>query len=233
VDAVKELWQTPEIKKAWDMIKYTSQYPHSDYYMNELDRLLANDYVPTNDDIVRSRQATIGASTTYFWREKYWWAIIDVGGHMPERAKWMGIVKEGVNAMIYFVALDDFLTDSGEEVGKTKMDVTKLVWEEIINSDIFTNKDCTLLFLNKIDLFKQIIEDGEQFKLFKEKTEYDGPQTVDDSLEFMKNSFLELSHRRESKDIYVHETCAILVDHIQVVWAFMRESIFKLRMKDF
>jgi len=68
-------------------------------------------------------------------------------------------------------------------------------------------------------------------KKFTDKfPEYKGEQNFDETIQYMKNNFLELSQKREPKDIFIHETCAISTDHIQVVWGFMRESIFKVRM---
>jgi len=230
VDLLKELWATKEIKDVWEIIKFQSSYPHAGFYLDEVDRILAEDYVPTHDDIVRSRQATIGASTSHFWANHHWWSIVDVGGHTPERPKWAPIIKEGINSVIYFVALDDYDTESGEEIGKTKMDVSMLVFEEIINCDLFGDETCTLIFFNKFDLFQEMLLSEDHFKKFKEKfPEYKGEQKVDECLDYLKQLFLGLSQKRESKDIYCHETTAIDTNQIQKIWGFMRESIFKAR----
>jgi len=167
----------------------------------------------------------------FFWRDKFWWSVIDVGGHTPERAKWATIVKNGINAMIYFVALDDFATDSGEEIGKNKMDISKLVWEEVVNSELFEG-ECTVLFLNKCDLFRDQIENEEQYRLFKECfPEYNGQPNADQALEFVKNVFLALSTRKRAEDIYAHYTCAIDSEQMSVIWSALKDNVFKERIK--
>jgi len=226
----REMWENDDVRRIYDQIKYNVHFPHIDYYMNEFDRIIDPNFIPNNEDIVRCRQATIGASTTTFWREKFWWKIIDVGGHTPERAKWGNIVKEGINAMLYFVSLDDYATISGEENGKTKMDISKLVWEEVVNSEIFKG-EATLLFLNKIDLFKEQIENESQFEQFKETfPNYTGDQDYEQAFEFIKNSYLEKSTRLQPKDIYSHATCAIDTEQMSAIWGALKENIFKQRI---
>jgi len=228
IQHVKEIWEFDLVQKCFEEIKFQLFFPHIDYYMNGIDNIIKSDFVPSNEDIVRCRQATIGASTTTFWREKFWWTIIDVGGHTPERVKWQNIVKDGINAMVYFVALDDFATDSVEEAGKTKMDITKLVWEEVVNSDSF-GKECILLFLNKIDLFNEQIKIQRQYDIFKEKfPDYEGPQDADKAVEFIERQFIELV--KERKEIYTHRTCAIDTTQMAVVWDAIRDNVFRQRI---
>jgi len=230
VENCKELWGNEDVRRVYDEIKFSVHFPHIDYYMAKFDAIVDPDYTPDNEDIVRCRQATIGASTTSFWREKFWWKIIDVGGHTPERAKWGSIVKDGINAMIYFAALDDYATTSGEENGKTKMDISKLVWDEVVNSELFSG-EATLLFLNKVDLFKEQIENESQFELFKETfPDYEGPQDVEQATEFIKETYLEKSTRTDPKDIYAHATCAIDTESMSVIWNTLKENIFKQRL---
>jgi len=230
VERCRSFWGDKLVHDIYERIKYNIHFPHVDYYMNEIDRIIDPSYIPNNEDIVRCRQATIGASVTVFWRDKFWWKIIDVGGHTPERAKWGGIVKEGINAMIYFVALDDYSTNSGEESGKTKMDISKLVWEEVVNSELFGG-EATLLFLNKYDLFKEQIDNDERFSEFKVAfPDYKGEQDCQPAAEYIKSEFLEKSTRVDPKDIFTHFTCAIDSEQMSVVWNALKENIFRLRI---
>jgi len=121
-------------------------------------------------------------------------------------------------------------TESGEEAGKTKMDISKLVWEEVINSDLFEG-ECTLLFLNKFDLFKEQIESNSQFEQFKNAfPEYNGDKDPDQAMEYVRNLFLEKSIKKAPKDIYAHYTCAIDREQMAVIWNALKDNIFKQRL---
>jgi hypothetical protein len=227
----KKIWEHDGVRDVYERIKYIVHFPHVEYFLKDIDRIVEESYLPSNEDIVRCRQATIGASSTIFWKDKFWWTIIDVGGHQPERSKWGQVVKDGINAMIYFVALDDYSTESGEETGKTKMDISKLVWEEVVNSDVF-NRECTLLFLNKVDLFREQITEEKQYSAFKRAfPDYNGEQDAEQALEYVKQQFLELSTKRSPNNIYTHYTCAIDTEQMNVVWDALQENIIRQRLE--
>jgi len=114
---------------------------------------------------------------------------------------------------------------------RQKMEVTKLVWEEVVNSELFS-REATLLFLNKIDLFQQQIENDGQYEQFKEAfPEYEGDQDHEQAAEYVKNTFLDKSSRVDPKTIYTHCTCAIDSEQMSVVWSALKENIFRLRIQ--
>lgn len=91
--------------------------------MNNIDRFLKEDFIPSDEDIVRSRQRTTGAYITRFVKNKYAYSLIDVGGQLPERRKWDRIINQGLDAIIYFAALDEYNMVSAEDTKKHKMQV--------------------------------------------------------------------------------------------------------------
>jgi hypothetical protein len=62
--------------------------------------------------------------------EKYQWVIIDVGGQKVERRKWIHSLQN-LTALIYFVAMDEYDIQSDDEPGKTKMEESLGIWEEV------------------------------------------------------------------------------------------------------
>jgi len=232
---------TPDItdmcKKSWsvvcDVYDQAIQYmnfPHLPYYMDRIDTIGEAGYVPNNEDIVRCRQATIGASTANFYHSKYWWQLVDVGGHSPERSKWISIVEQGVQGMIFFVALDDFDSESTEERGKTKFEISQLVWEEVINSTQFAG-ECTMLFLNKMDIFEKSILQDDLFEKFKQRfPTYEGDQNPETAIEFMRDLLLNVSRSKDPEEIYTYATCAIDSEQMSFIWGALKDHIFRIRM---
>eukprot|EP01129_Flabellula_baltica_P003910 TRINITY_DN13650_c0_g1_i1.p1 TRINITY_DN13650_c0_g1~~TRINITY_DN13650_c0_g1_i1.p1 ORF type:complete len:345 (+),score=78.74 TRINITY_DN13650_c0_g1_i1:22-1056(+) len=229
VQLAKTAWA--ELDHLYDQVQQYMQFPHLRYFIGIIDDIVSPDYIPSNEDIVRCRQATIGASTHSFWHSKYWWDLVDVGGHSPERSKWVQIVKDGVQAMIFFVALDDYDTESGEEKGKSKFEVAQLVWEEVINSDIFAG-ECTMLFLNKMDTFENAIMIDEQFERFQQRfPDYDGPQEATPAIEYIRDVLLSVSRTKVPDEIYTYATCAIDKEQMEFIWGALRDNIFRIRME--
>ena len=71
-----------------------------------------------------------------------------------------------------------------------------------------------ILFLNKTDLLKKKIDCSPLTTCFPE---YDGPNTYDGAVAYIKESFLKLRNKEDSY-VFVHFTCA--VDKESIRWAF-------------
>jgi len=254
---VEALWEDHAIQKAWKACKnYQIQVSQLDYMMENLDRIREPNFVPNNEDIVRGRQRTAGAYSTKFVAFKVNWEIIDVGGQSPERKKWTTIVREGFTSIIYFAALDEYNMESNEDKGKTKMDVSMNVFDQVINDE--ENFDCcNILFLNKIDLFKEKIltqkgseEFEEKFPDFKEymksgKYKEDMNKNKDfvpdignsdekvfwGSVNFIKRKFTSLV-KNEEKQLAIYPTCAIETEHMNLVFENLKELIFVKRLEE-
>lgn len=58
-------------------------------YFDNIQRLAEPNYVPTEQDVLRSRSKTTGIIETEFDIEKSHFRLVDVGGQRSERKKWM------------------------------------------------------------------------------------------------------------------------------------------------
>jgi guanine nucleotide-binding protein subunit alpha len=253
---VKSLWEDPAIQDAWSLCKnYQVQVSQLDYFIDNLERITESEFLPNNEDIVRARQRTAGAYSTRFNAFKFVWEIIDVGGQIPERKKWTEIVKEGFASIIYFASLDEYNMESSEVEGKTKMEVSLGVFEKLIADPAF--KGCTILFLTKLDLFKEkIFSDGgrkefeKKFPDFKSfyKNEFDPKQryrTMNEDIEteedkllfgaikYIERMFAKLVPEETGGDnLVVFPFCTIDTAFMGIVFEAMKEYIFVERLKN-
>jgi len=161
--------------------------------------------------------------------------------------KWVNIVEQGVTCIIFFAALDEYNMESSEQPEKTKMEVSMSVFNDIINDDE-NFRCCKILFLNKIDLFKEKIkskkgrtEFEEKFPDFKEYTidnvnddlkESDGEKLFSRAVNFIETKFKDLIREEDKKNFVIYPTCAIHTDQIRVVFSTMKDYIFVERMID-
>lgn len=87
-----------------------------------------------------------------------------------------------------------------------------MLFDEVCNSKFFKQTNF-ILFLNKIDLFKEKIERVDLSVCFPS---YSGGRNYESAANFIKQRFLELN--QTSKVIYTHYTCAISTENVQVVF---------------
>jgi len=232
-EKIKHLWKDPAIQSTWKAAPgFQLQMVHFDYFMEHLDRISKDEYVPTNEDMLRSRQRTTGEQMISFVIEKTGWDLIDVGGQKPERVKWEAIIssKDSVNGIIYFAALDEFNMLSAEDMTKTKMDISLQVFTELMNSEVIQERPfiTILLFLNKIDLLESKLqneEDREQFKtIFPNFTE--GTLSA---CECVKERFIS-AFPPDTLKIHVHFICALDTNLMAEVFTEVRTTIFDSRL---
>ena len=99
------------------------------------------------------------------------------------------------------------------------------LFEAIANSRWF-EKSAMILFLNKIDLFREKIESGTA-PIAKYLPEYQGgPTDVRAGQEFFSNSFRELV-KQPGKETYVHFTNATDTDLLKKTMASVQDMIIQ------
>lgn len=76
-------------------------------YFDSIDRIGAVDYIPTDQDILRSRVKTTGITETTFRIGDLTYRMFDVGGQRSERKKWIHCF-ENVTAIIFLVAISEY-----------------------------------------------------------------------------------------------------------------------------
>lgn len=76
-------------------------------YFDSVDRIGEISYVPTDQDVLRSRVKTTGITETTFIIGDLTYRMFDVGGQRSERKKWIHCF-ENVTAIIFLVAISEY-----------------------------------------------------------------------------------------------------------------------------
>lgn len=76
-------------------------------YFNAIDRMADPAYLPTDQDILRSRVKTTGITETMFKVGELTYRLFDVGGQRSERKKWIHCF-ENVTALVFLVSLSEY-----------------------------------------------------------------------------------------------------------------------------
>jgi guanine nucleotide-binding protein subunit alpha len=76
-------------------------------FFDSIDRIGSPGYLPTDQDVLRSRVKTTGISETTFNVGELTYRMYDVGGQRSERKKWIHCF-ENVMAVIFMVAISEY-----------------------------------------------------------------------------------------------------------------------------
>ncbi len=106
-DAIRGLWKDPSVKEAVARSREFQLNDSAVYYFNSIDRMAAPNYMPTDQDILRSRVKTTGITETTFKVGELTYKLFDVGGQRSERKKWIHCF-ENVTALVFLVSLSEY-----------------------------------------------------------------------------------------------------------------------------
>lgn len=106
-DAVRGLWVDPGVKEAVSRSREFQLNDSAVYYFNSMDRMSSPSYLPTDQDILRSRVKTTGITETTFKVGELTYKLFDVGGQRSERKKWIHCF-ENVTALVFLVSLSEY-----------------------------------------------------------------------------------------------------------------------------
>uniref|UniRef100_A0A3Q1MM27 G protein subunit alpha z n=1 Tax=Bos taurus TaxID=9913 RepID=A0A3Q1MM27_BOVIN len=104
---MRRLWADPGAQACFGRSSEYHLEDNAAYYLNDLERIAAPDYVPTVEDILRSRDMTTGIVENKFTFKELTFKMVDVGGQRSERKKWIHCF-EGVTAIIFCVELSGY-----------------------------------------------------------------------------------------------------------------------------
>ncbi|KAK0551876.1 guanine nucleotide-binding protein subunit alpha [Tilletia horrida] len=167
-------------------------------YFDSIERMADPDYVPTDQDVLRSRVKTTGITETHFQIGELHYRLFDVGGQRSERKKWIHCF-ENVTAIIFLVAISEYDQLLYEDGNVNRMQEALTLFDSICNSRWFT-RTSIILFLNKIDLFKAKLPISPMGEYF---SDYTGGDNYDAACEYIVNRFVSLN-QSDSKTIYTH-----------------------------
>jgi len=221
VDDIKALWKDPGIQEAFSRQSEFQLIDSANYYFENIDRLSAPDYIPNEQDVLRSRAKTTGIIEMEFDVEKTHFRMVDVGGQRSERKKWMHCFQE-VTAVIFCVALSEYDLKLQEDDQTNRMHESLKLFKEICNSKWFVETSM-ILFLNKRDIFEEKIKRVDLTVCFPE---YSGGKDYNKASQYIQERFLA-QNENPSKIVYPHITCATDTGNITVVFNAVKDIILR------
>ncbi|KAI9167459.1 Guanine nucleotide-binding protein alpha subunit [Paramyrothecium foliicola] len=211
--AIEALWKDRGVQECF---KRSREYQLNDsarYYFDNIARIAAPDYMPNDQDVLRSRVKTTGITETTFIIGDLTYRMFDVGGQRSERKKWIHCF-ENVTTILFLVAISEYDQLLFEDETVNRMQEALTLFDSICNSRWFI-KTSIILFLNKIDRFKEKLPVSPMKNYFPD---YEGGDDYAAACDYILNRFVSLN-QHETKQIYTHFTCATDTTQIRFVMA--------------
>ncbi|KAK3091883.1 hypothetical protein FSP39_023432 [Pinctada imbricata] len=222
--SLKSLWQDRGVRNA---VARGYEYELNDsaiYYFENMDRICDTKFVPNPKDVLRVRVRTSGVLETCFKIDTVIIRLFDVGGQRSERRKWIQCFDD-VRAVLFVAALSAYDMCLYEDPDVNRLEESLNLFKSIVNNRFF-REACFILFLNKLDLFKDKIRySGRHLKTFF--PDYKGKaKDVDSAAHYIQGEFLKRC-TIPSKVVYPHFTTATDTSNIQVVFQVVMDSILR------
>ncbi|XP_002730534.1 guanine nucleotide-binding protein G(i) subunit alpha-like [Saccoglossus kowalevskii] len=222
---IKRLWADKGVQECLARAREYQLNDSAVYYLNAIERLALPDYVPTQQDVLKSRVRTTGIVETHFEFRKLHFKMVDVGGQRSQRKKWIHCFED-VTAIIFCVALSEYDLMLAEDEEMNRMFESRKLFESTLNSGWF-EETSFILFLNKKDIFEEKISKSPLTLCFPE---YTGPNTYDEAGEYIQSKFEECN-LKPAREIYSHFTCATDTKNIEHVFNDVTDIIIRSSLK--
>lgn len=226
-DAIRGLWRDPGVR---DAVRRSREFQLNDsavYYFNSMDRMASPGYLPTDQDILRSRVKTTGITETTFKVGDLTYKLFDVGGQRSERKKWIHCF-ENVTALVFLVSLSEYDQMLYEDESVNRMQEALTLFDSICNSRWFV-KTSIILFLNKIDLFAEKLPRSPLGDYFPD---YQHGDNYDLACDYLLHRFVSLNQSAATKQIYAHYTCATDTQQIRFVLNAIQDILLQLHLRE-
>ncbi|XP_060766402.1 guanine nucleotide-binding protein G(t) subunit alpha-3-like [Neoarius graeffei] len=221
-EILKSLWRDEGVQIA---IERSAEYQLNDsaaYYLGDLDRICAADYIPNDLDILHARIKTSEIVEEQFTFKELNFRMFDAGGQRTERKNWIKCFED-VTCIIFCAALSAYDLALVEDEEVNRMHESLHLFNSICNHKFFSSSSI-VLFLNKTDIFHDKISKVPLTTCFPN---YTGLNTFEDASNFIRQQFEDLNNKKGSKPIYTHLTCAVDTANIESSFNTVTDIIIK------
>lgn len=243
------LWNQNETQEKWKLQNRAS-YQIQDslgYFLDPANyaRIIKEDYIPTNQDILHCRIRTSGIVEEEFEIEGNKFVMVDVGGQRNERKKWIHAFED-IDCIIFITAISEYDQVLFEDNSVSRQKESIDLFSQVVNDSIFKT-DAMILFLNKVDLFRKKLltipfrDEAAGRNLGYTGVTIDGIGNKDDIEDFENSQIFEEIYSQSlcyveslykkvipsNREVSIHVTCATDTQQIQKIMTSCKEIFLK------
>ncbi|KAF9064323.1 G-protein alpha subunit [Rhodocollybia butyracea] len=233
-DDMKSLWVNEKFRGV--LVKRNIEMENNaGFFLDDIERIASVSYIPSDDDVVRSRLRTLGVQEYRIFiestnalnlnaRPRREWVIYDVGGSRTMRRAWIPFF-EGVNAIIFPVSCFNEVLLEDSTVNRLNDSVA--LWRAIVSSKLLQNTTL-VCFLNKCDILKRKLNNGILFRHYV--GDYGNQPNDSTSVsKFIKERFrnIAIKYSTTKRNTYLYTTSVTDTKATSVTLGSVRDSIFR------
>lgn len=212
---IQNLWDDPAIKLTFDHRADFQLTDSAEYFFNKVHEIMQKNYLPTQQDVLRSRVRTTGIVESTFEIKGCTFRMYDVGGQRNERKKWIHCF-ENVTAVLFVAAMSEYDQVLYEDETMNRLEEALTLFAEISGLSWFRNSPI-ILFLNKRDLFNHKVEVA-RIPLSKYFPTFTGADYDSLSAQTWICEQFKARCKKEKAQLYSHITCATDTDNVRPVF---------------
>ncbi|KAH9980450.1 guanine nucleotide binding protein, alpha subunit [Russula vinacea] len=213
--AVQDLWAEEIIPVLLDRPPSLSVDDNAAYFFAEAQRVVAEEYVPSTEDILYATER--GIMETYFTMDQLSMRVLQVYGQEGEPRKWINLF-EGATSIIFYASLSDYNKWVVGLKVQTRLEKSFSIFEAIVNSHCFLRMSVILFLTDRAEFGAKLHE----VPLATLYPKYTGGTDVDKGVKFILRRFKQLNrarlpmypHIREASDMNNIRLLSIVVDGI-------------------
>ncbi|KAL5497750.1 hypothetical protein ACEPAH_2681 [Sanghuangporus vaninii] len=232
---MKALWRDKVVREAIRVRKIRLM-DCAEFFLNDIDRVCAQRYVPSDDDIIRARLRTVGVQEHTLTLESSadsnnrTWIIYDVGGSRTQRAQWPAYFDD-VHAIIFLAPLSAFDERLAEAPRVNRLDDSMQLWKLVCSNKLLARAEL-VLFLNKVDLLERKLASGVRFGEYV-RSYRDGENEVGAVGKFLRGKFMEVCrhYSKEHRGLHVHFTSVIDTQATAKTLAAVQDGILRSNLR--
>ncbi|KAJ7883083.1 heterotrimeric G protein alpha subunit 2 [Mycena leptocephala] len=225
-DAIWHVARAPAVERLLD--EHPAEFYLMDnalYFFASIHRIAVPTYMPSEEDILHTSANSTTIIETPLSMGALSIRIIDVGGMRSERRKWIHCF-ENVTSILFCTALSEYDQVLSEEQSANRLHESISLFDSVINSRWFS-RTSVVLFLTKVDEFEQKLS---KIPLERYFPEYVGGNDVQNATRFVLWRFMQANRARLS--VYPHITQTTDTNHINLMFAAVKETILQNALKD-
>ncbi|KAL6302560.1 G-protein alpha subunit [Sparassis latifolia] len=209
---MRAIWEDPIVQEMLARRRINMEATPG-FFLNDLDRIAARDYQPSDDDVVRARLRTLGVQEYNIRFETgpaagSEWCLYDVGGSRTQRHAWFPYFDD-CDAIIFLAPINCFDERLTEDRHVNRLEDSFMLWKAICSSKLLA-KTQMVLFLNKCDLLEQKLRAGVKVSEYV-RSYGDRANDVQTVSKYFAQHFKEIFRRNspEPRQFKVHMTSVI------------------------
>lgn len=193
------------------------------------------DWIPNAEDILHTRNRTVGAKAFSFVLNKQKFILTDLGGQRCERSLRL-IFSLKLDCMLFFVSLANYNEVLYEDHTTVRLVDSLRLWRDTVNNKTFRNT-LVVLFMNKFDIFQEKYLTLEKPIVptfaYKPKppkfTDEDGDQQCSKAVNWFKKLYRTQVPDKKQQEVRIHVTSAFddmnLTDVLQSSLTFVSSRV--------